>query len=94
MGMIVSDKTIRDVQDFERLKSSQDVGQFIILDKEFNKFNEKVKVEIPAGKDIFANVKIVESPKGSQFTAKWIAEGKIIKEETKELAGNQKGVVA
>ncbi len=94
MGMIISDKTIINVQNFQTAKSSQDSDLYMVLDKEINKFNEKAKTGIPAGKDIYANIYLVECPKGSQFTVKWIIEGKTIKEETKELSTNQRGVIS
>lgn len=93
-GMIIADKAIANVQAFQSMKSSQDGSSYIILDKEFNKFSEKAKKVIPAGKDIYANVYFVECPKGSQFTAKWSSEDKLIKEEAKSLSTNQKGVIA
>lgn len=94
VGMIMSDKMTVSVKDFETVNPSQDNGVYLILEKEYNKFNEKFITEIPAGKDLYANIQLVECPKGSKFTARWVTEGNTVKEETKELVTDQKGVAS
>lgn len=94
MGISMSDKVIVNVQDFKTINSSQDSGVYLILKKEYNKFTEKFTADIPAGKDLYANIHLVECPKGSRFTVRWITEGNTVKEETKELVTDQKGVIS
>ena len=92
-GMIMSDKTAESVKDFEAVKISEDSGVYLILEKAYDKFVEKLINNIPAGRDLYANIYLVECPKGSIFNVKWVSEGKTVKEETKELATDKKGVV-
>ena len=93
-GMIISDKTLEDIESYKIQEKSHRSGNYMILAAEYNKFNEKFKSSIPMGKDLYFNISIVESPKGSSFTARWLSDGKAIKEETKELSINQRGVVS
>ncbi len=94
MGMIISDKILVNVQDFKTINSFKDSGVYLTLEKEYNKFNEKFIDDIPAGKDLYANIHLVECPKGSKLTARWINKGKTVKEETKVLATDKNGVVS
>lgn len=94
IGVIMSDKMVGSVKDFETVNLSEGSGVYIILKKEYNKFNEKFMTDIPSGKDLYANIYFVECPKGSKYTARWVTEGKTVKEEIKELVTEQKGVAS
>ena len=94
MGMVISDRTIENVEEYCDENFTNDSGLYVVVEKEYNKFKEKFKTEIPVGKDLYANIQIVESPKGSKFTAKWVNAGKTVKEETKELTADKKGTIS
>ena len=86
MGVIISDKALTD--------GSNDSGVYLTVNKEFNKFNEKVNSDIPADKDLYANFSLVECPKGSEFNIKWINNNQTVKEEILKLATDQKGTIS
>ncbi len=94
MGMVISDRAIENMQEYSAENIINNSGLYVVVEKEYNKFNEKFKTEIPVGKDLYANIQIVESPKGSKFTAKWVNAGKTVKEETKELTSDKKGTIS
>jgi hypothetical protein len=93
MGMIISDKAIGDVENYKNTEAQQDQGTYMVLAKEFNKLNKKLEKRIPSGRDLYANVYVVECPKGTEFTAKWIMDGKNIKEETRAAAEDARSIV-
>jgi hypothetical protein len=94
MSMVLSDKAIESIQSLTAAKSSPDSGTYLILENEFNKYEEKYKTVIPAGKNLYASIHFVEVLKGTKFTARWIAAGKTVKEEIKEMLTNQEGVLS
>lgn len=94
MGVIISDRAIENMEEYSDGNYINDSGLYVAVEKEYNKFKEKFKTEIPAGKDLYANVQLVESPKGSKFTAKWISAEKLVKVETKELTSDKKGTIS
>lgn len=93
-GVFISDKAAADVSGYKSMNSARGNGFYLVWNKEFNSFKEKVESNIPAGKDLYANVHFVECMKGTRFTAKWIANGETVKEETSELLTNQQGIIA
>ena len=94
MGMILSDKMIATVQDFENQSSSMDSGIYLNLKTAFNKLNEESANDIPAGKDLFASFYMVECPKGIETTVKWTTEAGTLKEETKRLETDRRGIIS
>ncbi len=94
MRVVISDRAIENVQEYSTEKLINSSGLYVVVEKEYNKFNEKFKTEIPVGKDLYANIQLVESPKGSKFTSKWVSAGKTVKEETKELISDKKGTIS
>lgn len=66
----------------------------MVYDNEFNKFKEKYKADIPEGKDLFVSFHFVECNKGMRFTVRWISDGVVVKEETKELQTNREGIIS
>ncbi len=49
--------------------------------------------QLAAGKDVYASVYFIESPKGMEYTAKWYLDGNEIKNETKSMATDKHGVI-
>jgi hypothetical protein len=86
MGLTFSDKALAD--------GSTGSGVYLTVNKEFNKYTEKANAEIPAGKDLYANISLVECPKGAEFNAKWITDGQTVKEEAKKLDTDRKGTIS
>jgi hypothetical protein len=94
MGMIISDKAIVDNKDYKDRESSPSQGGYLVAALEFNKLNDKFIDKIPEGRDLFFNIHVVECPKGSQFTAKWLLNGESIKEDTKALSTDKSGIIS
>ncbi len=94
MSMILSDKAIESIQSLKTTKSSPDNRIYLILENEFNKYQEKFKTVIPTGKNLCASIYFVEVLKGTKFTARWIADGKTVKEEIREIPTDQQGILS
>lgn len=94
MGIIVSASAIPDTQQYNAREKAPGTGDYIVLAKEFNKLEEKQNTPIPEGRELYLNLYVVECPKGSEFKVSWSKDGKVVKEETKELSTGQKGIIA
>lgn len=99
-GVTYTDKAIKDIEALEKIDSiarsksgHSDTRVYIIDEVKFGKYKEKYRNKIPEGKDIYANLNIIAAPEGMKFKAKWLYEGRTMKEETKALSTPQKGVI-
>ncbi len=99
-GVTYTDKAVSDIKTLEKIDSiarsksgHSDTRVYIIDEVKFGKYKEKYRNEIPEGKDIYANLNIIATPKGMKFKANWLYEGKTVKEETKALSTPKKGVI-
>ncbi|MCX7710341.1 MAG: hypothetical protein N2484_10905 [Clostridia bacterium] len=58
-----------------------------------NEYKRKELLKIPEGKDLYANILFIESPKGMKYKVKWLEAGTVVKEDEKEMTTDQKGVL-
>ncbi len=76
---------------------STPVESFVLSDQELGDReaieNAVQPAEYTAGKDIFACVSFIESPKGMKYTVHWLQDGQIIKTEDKEMITGPRGVI-
>lgn len=49
---------------------------------------------IESGKDLYANVLFVESPKGMKYTATWIKDKKTLKTDEQAMTSDKKGIIS
>lgn len=49
---------------------------------------------IQSGKDLYANVLFVESPKGMKYTAKWIKDKETLKTDEQAMISDKKGIIS
>ena len=76
---------------------SDTVSKYIISD---HKYTEKADLEnaaqpeqLTAGKDAYASVYFVESPKGMEYTAIWFIDGNEVKTDTQKMPTDKRGVI-
>ncbi len=55
--------------------------------------NAKQPSELAAGKDLYACVSFIESPKGMKYTINWILDGQSVKTEDKATATEPRSVI-
>ena len=76
---------------------STPVESFVLSDQELGERdaieNAAQPAEFTTGKDIFACVSFIESPKGIQYAVRWMQDGQTIKTEDKEMAAGPRGVL-
>jgi hypothetical protein len=56
--------------------------------------NSSADTAIQSGKDLYANVLFVESPKGMKYTAKWIKDKKALKTDGQKMTSDKKGIIS
>lgn len=56
--------------------------------------NSSADTAIQSGKDLYANVLFVESPKGMKYTAKWIKDKKTLKTDKQAMTSDKKGIIS
>lgn len=73
------------------------VASFIVSDRQYNEQKDLERARQPeqltAGKDVYASVFFIESPKGMEYTAKWSIGGNVIKTDTQKLSTDRKGII-
>lgn len=77
--------------------NSNTVSNYIISDKQYT---EKADLEssaqpeqLTAGKDVYASVYFIESPKGMEYTAKWFIDGNEVKTDTQKMPTDKRGII-
>lgn len=78
-------------------KETNTVSHYIISNQ---RYTEKTDLEsaaqpeqLTAGKDVYASVYFIESPKGMEYTAKWFIEGNEVKTDTQKMPTDKRGVI-
>lgn len=94
VGMILANKAMESTDAYNNAEKAQVDGKYMVVSNAFNKFQEDYKVSIPANKDLYATVHLVECPKGSEYTGKWIKDGTVIHEEKGTLLTGPEGVIS
>ena len=56
--------------------------------------NSSADTAIQQGKDLYANVLFVESPKGMKYMAKWIKDKKTLKADKQAMTSDKKGIIS
>jgi flagellar hook assembly protein FlgD len=56
--------------------------------------NSSANTTIQFGKDLYANVLFIESPKGMKYTAKWIKDKETLKTDEQKMTSDKKGVIS
>jgi len=76
---------------------SNTVAGFIVSDRQYTDISDlesaKQPEQLTAGKDIYASVYFIESPKGMEYTAKWFINGNEAKTETQKQLTDRKGII-
>jgi len=93
-GMILSDKALDNLDVYHSAEQLHGDGIYLVVSKAFNKFREDYKAGIPEGKDLYITIYLIECPKGSEFTIKWLKDGKVIKDEIGILSTEATGVIS
>ena len=76
---------------------SDTVSSYILSDVQYI---EKVDLEsatqpeqLTAEQDVYASVYFIESPKGMEYTAKWIIDGNEVKIDTQRMPTDKRGMI-
>lgn len=76
---------------------SNTVANCIISHQQYTERGDLEKAKQPeqlaAGKDIYACVYVIESPKGMEYKAKWSIDGNEVKTDTQKTVTDRKGVI-
>jgi hypothetical protein len=76
---------------------SSTVAGFIVSDRQYTDISDLDRAEQPkqlaAGKDVYASVYFIESPKGMEYTAKWFIDGNEVKTDTQKMPTDRKGMI-
>lgn len=76
---------------------SDTVSHYIISNQQYTERTDLESAAQPerltAGKDVYASVYFIESPKGMEYTAKWSVEGNEVKTDTQKMPTDKKGVI-
>jgi hypothetical protein len=92
-GMILADRAMENTETYKNAAKTPGSGIYIVVSSAFNKFQEDYKAGIPESKDLYAAVRFVECPKGSEYTGKWLKDGAVIREEKGTLTTDAEGVL-
>jgi len=76
---------------------SNTVSSFIVSDRQYTELtglaSAKQPEQLTAGKDIYACVYVIESPKGMEYTVKWFINGNEVKTDTQKQLTDRKGMI-
>lgn len=76
---------------------SNTVENFIVSDRQYTEGGDlesaKQPEQLAAGKDVYASVCFIESPKGMEYTAKWFINGNEVKTDTQKMPTDRKGII-
>lgn len=93
-GMILADKVLDDIHKYNSAEEKQGKEIYLVVSKKYNKFEEDYKTSIPESENFYSTIHIVECPKGSEFTGKWLKHDEVIKEDVVTLTTDSEGVVS
>lgn len=94
MGMILADNAMEDIETYDSAAKMHADGIYLVVSNEFNKFEEEYNADIPENKELYITIHFVECPKGSEYTGKWIKDGKVIQENNGTLPTGPEGVIS
>ncbi|SFR96889.1 hypothetical protein [Anaeromicropila populeti] len=92
-GMILADKVLDNIDEYNSAEETQGSEIYLVVSSAYNKLEEEYKTSIPESENLYATIHIVECPKGSEFTGKWLKDDEVIKEDVVTLATDSEGVV-
>lgn len=73
------------------------VSHYIISEKQYTEKADLDRAAQPeqltAGKNIYASVFFIESPKGMEYTAKWFINGNEVRTDNKKMPDDKRGVI-
>jgi len=73
------------------------ISNYIVSDQQYTDRSDlesaKQPEQLTAGKDVYASVYFIESPKGMEYTAKWFIDGKEVKTDTQKMPTDKSGVI-
>lgn len=93
-GLILADSALGDADSYQIAEEMPGQETYLVAINAYNKVEENYKTRIPELKDLYANFHLVECPKGSKFTGKWLNDNKVLKEDTATLTTDTEGVVS
>jgi hypothetical protein len=76
---------------------SSSVSRVVVGNSMISEIDILSKAEQPKsienGKNVYANIYFIESPSGTEYTVRWIRDGAVVKEETKKMVTDKKGIL-
>jgi hypothetical protein len=93
-GIILADKAMEDTNIYNAAAKTHGDGIYLVVSNAFNKFQEDYKANIVKAKNLYATIHFVECPKGSEYTGKWLKEGKVIQNDMGTLPTGPEGVIS
>jgi hypothetical protein len=73
------------------------VENFIVSDRQYTEKSDlesaKQPEQLAAGKDVYASVYFIESPKGMEYTVKWFVNGDEVKTDIQKMPTDRKGMI-
>lgn len=76
---------------------SNTVSSYIVSDQQYAERSDlesaKQPEQLTAGKDLYASVYFIESPKGMEYTAKWSINGNEVKTDTQKMSTDKSGLI-
>lgn len=94
MGMMLAEQVSADTDSYDNMAKTRNDGVYLVISVAYNKFRKDYETSVPKEKDLYALIHVVECPKGSEFTGKWIKDGKEIKTDTARLTTEREGVLS
>ena len=78
-------------------EGSNTVSSFVISDRQYTERSDlesaKQPEQLTAGKDIYASVYFIESPKGMEYTVKWFVNGNEVKTDKQKMPSDSEGMI-
>jgi len=76
---------------------SDTVSSYIVSDQKYTERSDlesaKQPEQLTAGKDVYASVYFIESPKGMEYTAKWSIDGNEVKTDIQKMLTDKRGMI-
>ena len=76
---------------------SNTISSYIVSDQQYKDRidleNAKQPEQLKEGKNVYASVYFIESPKGMEYTAKWFINGNEVKTDTQRMTSDKRGVI-
>lgn len=94
VGMIMANKAMENTDTYNNAAKTHGDGVYLVVSNAFNKFQEEYKANIPGSKNLYATIHFVECPKGSEYTGKWLKDGKVIQDGKEALPTEPEGVIS